>query len=241
MLVAHGAVRDANVTNESGRVRPRASRAWWTGASDELVRWHPELQLSTTSWRGGSRHRRCDSAYGFDGTPLVDRLALRGWRPQASWALGRMALEPTSRTQWLTTSRSRAARREAPQRCPALSRNGQQFDAIASHTFGYRAPPVVSPSPRAGAAMAHTAVVVHGANLRHAPSTGAPSAPPSSRPRTTLRPPRHARPEPTVHREAPPLPPRSTHVVVEATVSLNGTPPVGRRALGAFERQQLRR
>ena len=47
-----------------------------------------------------------------------------------------------------------------------LSLNGQQFDANATRTFGYRSPPVVSlVTPHAGPIAMNTSVVVHGANL----------------------------------------------------------------------------
>ena len=171
------------------------------------------------------------------------RLALRGWRPQASWALGLHGSRAhLAHVQWLDNLQiASGALRSAAEVPVLLSRNGQQFAAIASHTFGYRAPPVVSRlSPRAGAAMAHTAVVVHGANLRHGSEyrcTFGPTLVPATY-NGSAHPPRHARPEPTVHCEAPPLPAvRSTHVVVEATVSLNGIEPSRGLpgALGAFE------
>lgn len=85
-----------------------------------------------------------------------------------SWALGlhgsRTRLE---QVHWVDNLQvASGALRSAAEVPVFLSRNGQQYDALGAHTFGYRAPPVVSSvAPHASPAAYATPVVLRGANF----------------------------------------------------------------------------
>lgn len=103
-----------------------------------------------------------------DGGALVRGLALPGWQPEPDWALGLHASHAyINDVIWVDNVKlASGALRSAADVPVFLSRNGQQFEAVAHGTFGYRAPAMISTiSPHAGPLAFETSIVVHGANL----------------------------------------------------------------------------
>jgi hypothetical protein len=177
VLLGYGAARDANATNASVATyvriihQPRASspgvshRAAW----QEYTAWLPSVALPSRSWR----RLQLSIVAGrlslwYDDVRLVDGWALNGWRPAATWRVSVHGSRGSShQMQWIDNVQIASGALRSTAEVPVfLSRNGQQFEALASHTFGYRAPPVVSSvAPRTGAAALSTPVVLRGANF----------------------------------------------------------------------------
>ena len=104
----------------------------------------------------------------LDDVHLLDGIAIDEWKPAVEWGV---ALHASRRSRyhvhWVGNVQIGAGSLRSHAEVPIkLTRNGQQFDSIGSHTFGYRAPPVVSSIvPHAGAAWDNTTVVLRGANF----------------------------------------------------------------------------
>jgi hypothetical protein len=179
VLLGYGAARDANATNASVATyvriihQPRASSPGavnvHSAAWQEYTAWLPSVALPSRSWR----RLQLSIVAGrlslwYDDVRLVDGWLLNGWRPAASWRVGVHGSRGSShQMQWIDNLQIASGALRSTAEVPVfLSRNGQQFEALASHTFGYRAPPVVSSvAPRTSAAALSTPVVFRGANF----------------------------------------------------------------------------
>ena len=170
VLLGYGAARDVNATNATISTFVRVVHVPAGGlAVRDHMRWLPDTQLSSRSWRRMQLVIVASMlSLWLDGEKLLEDTPLAEWAPAASWSVGFWGSRGSlAHVQWIDNVQiASGALRSAAEVPVFLSRNGQQFDSLARHTFGYRAPPIVSHlAPRVGAADANTSVIVHGSNF----------------------------------------------------------------------------
>ena len=130
--------------------------------------WNEKLPLLSDAHWSETLWIICEFGLWLDKRHLIDGLELGNWKPWASWAVGLHGSRGNSNhIQWADNVQIASGSLRSYAEVPVkLSRNGQQFDAAGAHTYGYRAPPVVSSvRPSAGAAWDNTTIILRGRNF----------------------------------------------------------------------------